>query len=66
MARRTRNPSGSVKLTPGRGKLRGRTCVVVETGKRAPGFKGRGSTKRFMGCFKSRADAARRATQLGR
>ena len=55
--------SGKATIRMGKGKLRGRHCVVVETGKRAPGFKGRGSTKRFMGCFVSKAKAQARAAK---
>ena len=43
-------------------KIRGRRryCVVVDVGKKTPGFKGRGSTKRFYGCYveKSKATSA--------
>lgn len=58
--------SGKAKVKPGRGKLRGRHCVEVETGKRAKGFKGKGSTKRFMGCYISKADANKAASRYSR
>lgn len=50
----------------GKGKLSGRHCVIAETGKRAPGFKGKGSTKRMYGCFTKLADAQKRVAKLSK
>lgn len=65
MRARASKPS-SVSVS--RRKMRGQTryCVVAETGKRAKGFKGKGSTKRFHGCFIKPADAAARKKKLER
>ena len=46
------------------GRIRGRSCVVVDSGKKptkgpARHFKGRGSTLRFMGCYIKESDAKR-------
>lgn len=55
----------NVKIVTGRGKLRGRHCVKGQASKKAPGFKGKGSTTRFVGCFISKADAVKRAMRVG-
>lgn len=56
----------------GKGKMSNRHCVIVDTGKRAKGFKGKGSTKRMYGCFielraaKARASKLANSVRLGR
>lgn len=37
-----------------------RSCVEAEATTKAPGFKGRGSKRRMLGCFVDSADAKRR------
>ena len=56
-----------VQIKAGKGKLRGRHCVVVTADGPAPGFRGKGATpRRFAGCFKSLQKAQSRARTLGR
>lgn len=56
----------NVKVVAGRGKLRGRYCVKGVASKKAPGFKGKGSTIRFVGCFISKAAAQKRADRVSK
>jgi len=56
----------SVKIKPRKIRGQQRFCVESDGNKRAKGFKGRGSTKRFHGCFLRPADAKRRATKVSR
>ncbi len=60
-----------VSIRPGRGKLRGRHCVVVAgvppTPKMRRAFKGaKPSSYRFMGCFTERSKAGRAAERAAR
>lgn len=49
-------------------RIRGkqRHCVQVDSGKKTKGFKGKGSTLRFHGCFISKTDAQKRANKVSR
>ena len=53
--------AGNVKVKKNK---RGKHCVSVDTGKRTSGFKGKGSTMRFYGCFTTKGDADARAGEL--
>lgn len=56
----------NVRILKGRKKTAGRYCVAGTADKKAPGFKGRGSTRRFAGCFVSKADAEKRADAVSK
>lgn len=55
-----------IKTRPGTGRMRGRTCVISTGHKRPSGFKGKGSTTRFLGCYTDLAKMRRKYPQLKR
>lgn len=55
-----------VKIVGRRIRGQRRHCVESDGNKRAKGFKGRGSTKRFHGCFLDLANARKRAAKVSR
>lgn len=64
--KKTLHMSGSTKVVARKIRGKHRYCVEVDTGKRAKGFKGKGSTLRFHGCFLDLADAQTRAKKVSR
>jgi hypothetical protein len=56
------------KVSVSRRKIRNQTryCVQTDGNKPAKGFKGKGSTKRFHGCFIKPGDAAARKAELSK